>query len=129
MTKYIVENGCSFPLCALIDDNYVNYLTGEVITNQSIISFIKNGLKWKSMKVVEMELIIYEISGMKWVRGSSGEHHGLVYTPVAYNYQINGCSNYLNDNKQPLSSSERQFVVNKLMLKEYKQEIIWGGKW
>lgn len=116
MTKYIFEKDSSMPLCAFKDKLYFNYLNGEVITNKHTLNFIEEGLKRKSMEIREIDLVIYEISGIYIGSGF-----------VGYNYVINGCSNYLSENKQPLTHEERRYVVDNLMEGSYMQELIWGG--
>lgn len=130
MTKrYIVEKGCSLPLCCVDNDVYFDYMTGQVIDNTNTLNFIKEGLKRKSMKVKDIDLVIYEISyerdgNVKYV-GSHKLVLDTIHTVVAYNYVINGCSNYLSENKQPLTNDKRQYIIDKLMKGEYEQVMIW----
>lgn len=117
MTKqYLVENGCSLPLCYVDNDVYIDYLSGQVIDNKNVLNFIKEGLERKSMKIKDIDLVIYQIV-------TSGNINDRRF--VAYNYVINGCSNYLSENKQPLTNDKRQYIVDKLMKGEYEQVIIW----
>lgn len=130
MTKqYIVEKGCSLPLCCIDNGVYIDYLSGQVIDNKNTLNFIKEGLERKSMKIKDIDFVIYEISyekegDLKFV----GVHKlvlNTIHTVVAYNYVINGCSNYLSEDKQPLTNDKRQYIVDKLMKGEYEQVIIW----
>lgn len=132
MYKYIVEKNNTMPLCAVIDNIYFNYLDGQVIDNKNALKFIENGLKSKSLKIVDMDLVIYEIKEYENIEvatyGYSRNFNSDAYDWLvrAYDYQINGCSNYLDINKQPLNKSSRQYIIDKLMNGEYIQEKIWG---
>ena len=44
---------------------------------------------------------------------------------IAYNYCINGISNYLTYYKQPIKNDA--LIRKKLMNKEYFQELLWSG--
>lgn len=131
--KYIVENGCSLPLCCVDNGVYFDYMTGLVIDNPNTINFIKEGLKRKSMKVEDIDLVIYKIikNEYEWgfrddpLRGKTMEPFKIDESIIAYNYVINGCSNYLDENKQPLTNDKRQYIIDKLMKGEYEQVIIW----
>lgn len=112
--KYVFEKGISMPLCAVKDNIYFDYLTGQAITNKNALDFIKRGLKNKSMKLQDYDLKIYRIADTE------------NDTTIAYNYEINGVSNYLETNKVPFNSQVRQFIIDKLLTGEYKQELIWG---
>lgn len=112
--KYVFEKGISMPLCAVDNDIYFNYITGQVIDNKSTIKFITRGLKNKSMKIDEYDFKIYKIVDVN------------LNKTVAYNYEINGASNYLETNKNPLNRKIRQFVIDKLLSGEYIEELIWG---
>lgn len=117
MKKYIFEKGVLMPLCCIEDDIYFNYLTGEVITNENTLNFLKNGLKKRILQIKEIDLKIYTIE----------EYILPTYDRalVAYNYRINGVDNYLNVNKIPLDKEQNRFVIKKIMNKEYIQEVIW----
>lgn len=112
--KYVFEKGISMPLCAVQNDTYFDYLTGQVIENKNVIKFISRGLKNKSMKIDEYDLKIYKIIDLDLEK------------TIAYNYQINGVANYLDMNKNPFNKKIRQFVIDKLLTREYIQELIWG---
>ncbi|MBS7020384.1 MAG: hypothetical protein KH135_00725 [Firmicutes bacterium] len=130
MTKqYIVEKSCTLPLCCVDNDVYFDYMTGQIIDNPNTLNFIEEGLKRKSMKIEDIDLVIYEMAyekegNIKYVGG-----HKLVldtiHTIVAYNYVINGCSNYLDESKHLLTNDRRQYIIDKLMKGEYEQVKIW----
>lgn len=120
MNEYVFENGIAMPLCAVIDDIYFDYLSGQVIENEDVLSFIKNGIKNKSLNIKKINLIIYVIE--EYILPTYDRRF------IAYNYQINGSSNYLNIKKQPVDDITRQHIIDKLMNNEYIQEIIWGDK-
>lgn len=117
MKQYIVENGIQIPLCAVIDNNYVDYLTGQVIENKNTIKFIQNGLLKKTLKSKKMEFEIQQIITV--VENVYAEKI------VGYNYVINGCTNYLDINKKTMDNSNRQFVIDRILEGKYKLEVIW----
>lgn len=129
MTKqYIIEIGCSFPLCCVDNDVYFDYMTGQVVDNPSTLNFIKEGLKRKLMKTEDIDLVIYEIREYTLPTIEELLENNIVkghINIVAYNYVINGCSNYLDENKQPLTNDKRQYIIDKLMKGEFEQVKIW----
>lgn len=112
--RYVFEKGVSMPLCAEKNGIYFNYLNGQVIDNINVLDFIKKGLKNKSMSIVESAFKIYKVidKGL-----------GII---VAYNYILNGISNYVNEEKILFDNSKRQIIINNLMNGKYKQELVWG---
>ena len=118
MKKYIFENGISMPLCCIEDNIYFDYLTGQVITNENILKFIEKGLANKSLKIKEIDFVVYSIE--RYIMPTYDKQF------LAYNYLINGCSNFLDYKKQPLDEQKRQYIVDGLINGEFKQEIIWG---
>lgn len=117
--KYVVEKGLTMPLCCIDNDIFFDYLSGQVITNENTLNFIKNGIKNKTMEIKVIDLIIYQI-----VTSTKNIADRCL---IGYNYQINGISNYLDINRQPIENSKRQHIIDKLMSGQYKQEIIWSG--
>lgn len=115
--KYLIEKGIIMPLCAVQDDLYFDYLTGQVITNENTLKFIENGIKNKTIEIKEISLNIYKIG---YIFGCNK------LCTVAYNYIINGCSNYLGLDKRVLYKDERNLIINKLMNGTYIEELIWG---
>lgn len=114
MTDYVVEKGIRMPLCCVKDGVYFNYLDGQVIEDENVLNFIKEGLKRKSMKIMELDFAIYRITS---------PHNEL---SIIYNYQLNGTSNYLDGHKQPLPDDQRRYIINELMMGKLIQEKIWG---
>lgn len=114
MKEYVFEKGLSLPLCAVIDDNYVDYLTGQIIDNQNVLNFIKKGLKQKKLLIKEIKFVIYKVVNVV-------KKNDL----VGYNYCINGCFNYLDKNRCLLLSTYQQIIRNKLMNGEFKQVLLW----
>lgn len=114
--KYLFEKNISMPLCAVKDNLYFNFLDGQVIDNENVISFIKESIKRKSIVVKETDLVIYKVISIDNKKTNI----------IAYNYLFNGCSNYIDKQKQLISYEERQYVINNIMNGTYKQEIIWG---
>ena len=110
--KYIFEKGCGMPLCGYDDQNYFKFEDGEIIESKSVIEFIKNGLKRKTMSIKEVELEIYKLTKSN--------------STVGYIYVIDQAPNYLNIFKQPLTRTERMNVINKVMQGQYKKELRWG---
>lgn len=131
MTKqYIVEKGCTLPLCCIDNDVYFDYLTGQVIDNENVLIFIKDGLERKALEIKKLDLVIYEIKeyiniALKEMKACRQEDSYYDWDIVAYKYVINGYSNYLSENKQPLNNNKRQYIIDKLMKGEYVQVKIW----
>lgn len=113
---YVLEKGVDMPLCAVINDVYFNFFDGRVINNVEIIKFIMNGLKTKKMEIRKLDLKIYVIQ--EYIMPTYDRAF------IAYNYCINGMSNYLSYYKQPIK--DVHFIKNKLMNGEYFQKLIWG---
>lgn len=79
--------------------------------NELVINFIKQGIIDKTMSIVDLNFSIYRI------QTKSGKY--FVYT-------INGCDNYLDSRKQPVTASIRQFIIDKLIDGTFVKEKIWG---
>lgn len=127
MKNYVFEKNVLMPLCCVEDDIYFDYLIGEVITNEKVLNFIKNGLKNKTMEIKSINLMIYEILGNEGLLGFClNTNQSNKEMCVGYNYCLNGISNFLDINKQPLNKAERQFFVEKIVNGSYKQNLIWG---
>ena len=118
MKKYIFEKDKTMPLCVIIDDNYVDYFTGQIITSKSIIDFIRKGLKDKNMQEKEINLCIYCIQ--RYIMPTYDREI------IAYNYRINGCDNYLSMNKQILDSVKVKYIAENLNKGIFFQELLWG---
>ena len=103
MKKYIFEKDKTIPLCVIIDDNYVDYFTGQIITSKSIIDFIRKGLKNKTMQEKEINLCIYCIQ--RYIMPTYDREL------IAYNYQINDCNNYLSFHKHLLDSEKTKYIT------------------
>lgn len=111
--NYVFEKGCNMPLCGYDGEFYYKFENGEIIDNVCVLDFIKKGLSKKTMSIKEIKLIIYKIVDTNnRIR--------------AYNYVINDAVNYLDIFKQPISKRERAYVSEKLMSKDFKQELLWG---
>lgn len=118
MKKYIFEKDKTMPLCVIIDDNYVDYFTGQIITSKSVIDFIIKGLKDKTMQEKEMNLCIYCIQ--RYIMPTYDREL------IAYNYQINGCNNYLSFHKHLLDSEKTKYITENLRTGVFFQEILWS---
>lgn len=116
--KYVYDKMAKMPLCAISNEQYVDYLNGQAITSKSTIEFINKSLKNKEFQIVELDLNIYEIE----------EYIMPTYDCclVGYNYQINGVSNFLDKNKKPFTKMQRRYIISNLMKNKYKQTRIWG---
>ena len=101
--EYIFERNVSMPMCAFYKNNYINYLTGEILDNSYFTAkkYIKESAKFN----------IYAISDKN-------------NKFVAFNYMLNDISNYLDKNKQPFK--DISYIKKKLMNGDYYQELLWG---
>ena len=117
MKQYILENDVQMPLCAVINDNYIDYLTGQVIDNENTLNFIQRGLERKTLLLKKLNFTIYQV-----VTVSENTRDRKL---IGYNYVINGCTNYLDKNKKTVSNSDRQHIVNNILENKYKMEVIW----
>lgn len=115
MKKYVFEKEIVLPLCGIEEDVFFKYFTGEIITDDE---FIRNGLKKKTLYIKEVELNIYVI--FKYIMPTYDREF------MGYIVEINGCSNFLNINKQPLNDIERNAVVKGLSSGKYNKELVWG---
>ena len=111
--KYVIEKGCQLPLCAIKNNAFFDYLLKQPITNKNTLSFIQEGLENKSMEIKDIDFAIYEIKQDIF--------------KTCYNYCIDGCTNYLDENKKVMSFDNRQHIIDKLMTGEYKQTCIWSS--
>lgn len=134
--KYVIEKGCQLPLCAIKNNAFFDYLLKQPITNKNTLSFIQEGLENKSMEIKDIDFTIYEIKQdifetYKILDEDANKEHILHRKidekTVAYNYCIDGCTNYLDENKKIMSFDNRQHIIDKLMTGEYKQTCIWSG--
>jgi hypothetical protein len=119
--KYVVEKGVQIPLCAIVDNNYVDYMTGCIISKKTIIQFINKGLMKKTMNIKNIDLAIYEILGCF-------SSDGVIET-IGYNYKLNGISNYFDKQMRIYPSYDRQKIIDGLLNGKYKQELIWGDEY
>lgn len=111
--NYIFEKGIGIPLCGISDGVFYKFENGEVINNEFFSKFIRNGLNKKTMHIKKVKLIIYKIiNNNKQL--------------IGYIYEIDDVSNYLDVFKQPLTKSERVYVINRLMNGYYQRELLWG---
>ena len=58
---YLFEKGVDMPICAVRNEFYIDYLTGLIITEESKINFIKEGIKTKRFFTKDVDLNIYII--------------------------------------------------------------------
>lgn len=119
--KYVIEKGVQIPLCAIVDNNYVDYMTGCIISKETTIQFINKGLMKKTMNIKNIDLAIYEILGCF-------SSDGVIET-IGYNYKLNGISNYFDKQMRIYSSYDRQKIIDGLLNGKYKQELIWGDEY
>ena len=113
--KYVIEKGTQIPLCAIVDDMYIDYLKNKTLNNANIEKFINNGLEKNTLEIEEMTFKVYKIM--------EKSHKKL----IGYNYVINNCTNFLDVAKQPMTYKDRQFTIDKIMKNEYIQEVLWDG--
>jgi len=104
------------PLCAIKNDTYVDFLSGKELELDKL-NFIKELIKNNKVLIKEINLRIYVI------------HEYIMPTYdrafIAYNYCINGISNYLTYYKQPIKND--YLIKKKLLSREYFQELLWSG--
>lgn len=100
---YIFEKNISMPICAFYKNNYINYLTGEILSS----TYFNN----KKYIKKDINLHIYKIL----------DHENKF---IAFNYMLNDISNYLDYYKQPIK--DVSYIKKKLMNNDYYQELIWG---
>ena len=114
--KYVFEKGISMPVCAFKDDIYFNPLSGEVLTIEQE-RLVKQKIINKTMKIQECDIKIY------WVIDVENQQI------IAYNYQINGTSNFLQPRLElPFNENIKQFIKDKLNTGEYMQKLRWGDE-
>ena len=121
MTKYVDEKDNIMPLCAIIDNKYFNYITGETVS-EDVTVFINQKLKHNTAYIKEFELCVYEIAEYPY-KYSPFIH---VRNIIGYIYQINGVSNFLDSDKRLLDGHVKQFIIDNIMKGKYEQELIWG---
>jgi len=105
------------PICAIKNNSYIDFISGKELELDKL-TFIKNLIKHNKVVIKEIDLKIYVVQ----------EYIMPTYDRAfrAYNYCINGISNYLTYYKQPIKND---FIIKKKLLnREYFQEIIWSGE-
>lgn len=117
--KYVFEKDISMPVCAIKNDIYFNFLSGEVLKTEQE-RFIKQKIINKTAKILECDLKIYRVIDKETNK------------TISFNYQINGTPNYLETGigtyKYPFNERIRQFIKDKLKTGEYIQELMWGDE-
>ena len=113
---YVFEKGSAMALCGIIDGVYFDYITGKMIDNPTIISYINKGIKKKSMNLITADLKFYEVI----------DRNDEIFKVVAFNYCLNGSNNFLNENMQPFKKDYVEFIKSKLITNEYCQVLKWG---
>ena len=115
--KYVFEKGISLPVCAVLNDIYFNPLSGDVLSVEQE-HFVKQKLIDKKMKIQDCNIKIYRVIDI--------ENDRL----IAYNYQINGISNFLQLGfETPFNENIKQFIKDKINSGEYIQKIRWGDEY
>lgn len=109
---YLFEKGITMPLCACDGENYIDFFTGEVITNKKILNFIKLGKKTGLISAYDLRILIYKIV-----------NHDKI---VGYKYVINDAINFLDEKKKLLSTSKIYFYLEKIKKGDFKEEILWS---
>lgn len=112
--KYIVERDYQLPLCAVVDDGYMDFNYNPVI-EKNAIKFINDGLKRHYLKTKILDFSIYGIR----------EKSKPLYQ--CYIYHLNGHSNYFDRDKRLLSNNERQYIIDHLISGDYVEEVVWNG--
>ncbi|MBE6139307.1 MAG: hypothetical protein E7174_02220 [Firmicutes bacterium] len=105
------------PICAIKNDTYIDFLSNKELEVDKL-NFIKELIKNNKIIIKDIDLKIYVI------------HEYIMPTYdrafIAYNYCINGISNYLTYYKQPVKND---FIIKKKLLsREYFQELLWSGE-
>lgn len=105
------------PICAIKNDTYIDFLSNKELEVDKL-NFIKELIKNNKIIIKDIDLKIYVI------------HEYIMPTYdrafIAYNYCINGISNYLTYYKQPVKND---FIIKKKLLsREYSQELLWSGE-
>lgn len=114
--KYLFEKGVDMPICAVRNEFYIDYLTGLIITEESKINFIKEGIKTKRFFTKDVDLNIYIIEE------EISKNHDRKF--IAFNYCFNGASNYLSYNKQPIKNIN--ILKKNLSIGKYFQTLVWS---
>ena len=117
--KYVFEKGITMPVCAIQDDIYFNFLTGQVLNHEQEY-LVKQKIINKTMKIEECDLKIYKVIDKE------------TNQTISFNYQMNETPNYLETGigtyKYPFNERIRQFIKDKLKTGEYIQELMWGDE-
>lgn len=110
--QYLIEKNTIMPLCAYDGENYIDYFTGEIITDKKVLNFIKNGLSNNSIGIKKLNLLISRILYKGY--------------PVGYKYSIDDSLNFLDMNKKVLLISKLCFYLDKLKTGECVEEVVWS---
>lgn len=104
------------PLCAIKNNAYINFLTGEVITDDNILQFIHKNINNGNIKIEILVLNIYEI-------GYIDENKK--FSLISYNCEINGHSNYLTPELKLISEEKRRILFNRIIKGKYLIKLKW----
>lgn len=110
--KYLLERTELIPLCAYDGENYIDYLTGDVIINPKTLDFIENGIKSKTIYVKEFNFVIFRIMCKNQL--------------IGYEYSIDDSVIFFDINKREFPMSKLYSYLEKLKTGEFTKELIWG---
>ena len=105
------------PICAIKNDKYIDFLNNKELDLDKLL-FVKELIKNKKVEIRDIDLKIYIV--MEYIMPTYDR------TFIAYNFCINGISNYLSYYKQPIKND--YLIKKKILNKEYFQKNIWSGE-
>lgn len=114
----VFEKDYTMPLCAKDGEIYYNLFNGEVIDDKNKICFINNGIKKKQLIIKEVDISVYVV--YRYIMPTYDRCFEF------YNFKINGISNFLTINKQPVDEYQRQHIAREFTKGNLFQEKIWG---